>query len=305
MKKIFILINIQMVLILGVLLLIGTKGVLANFDAEAVLVSSDTSTASVRFQVTNGTTYRSFPIYLNISLPERNFTAWGVQFYTDNRNPDNNGVTITTNDGLYGGFFNTPELDKRLPVLWRVYNNIQNSGQGVACTSGDGWAYVQDRSDVLITHRWNAYEVLKERMVASYQGLANYPPRVKEEVFSPIYLYLAGDFTRGQSSESYQTVFRLDLFHLGFDITSGGFATPNPFTPTTGQKTNFNFFLSEINAGFKIKIFTIRGRLIRTITTEREWDGRDDQGRMVEGGLYLYQIEAEGKRVSGTVVLIK
>ncbi len=85
----------------------------------------------------------------------------------------------------------------------------------------------------------------------------------------------------------------------------GGYATPNPFFPGLGQRVNFNFTLSDPNAAYRIRILSIKGRLVRTVTQAPEWDGRDEHGNMCEGGIYLYQIETEGRRVSGTVVLLE
>ena len=35
------------------------------------------------------------------------------------------------------------------------------------------------------------------------------------------------------------------------------------------------------------------------------WNGKDSEGRVVPGGLYLYQIEFEGKIITGTVVVAR
>jgi hypothetical protein len=81
-----------------------------------------------------------------------------------------------------------------------------------------------------------------------------------------------------------------------------GFASPNPFVPTRGQTTFF--YLNDSPPLVTVKIFNIKGRKIRTLSNTLEWDGRDDSGRYCEGGLYIFQIEASGKRRSGQVVLI-
>ncbi|MCK5241357.1 T9SS type A sorting domain-containing protein [bacterium] len=85
----------------------------------------------------------------------------------------------------------------------------------------------------------------------------------------------------------------------------GGYATPNPFIPAAGQTVYFNFQLHDTNAGITIRIMNIRGQVVRTIRNEKTWDGRSENGRLCEGGVYIYQIEAENKRVTGKVVLIK
>lgn len=87
----------------------------------------------------------------------------------------------------------------------------------------------------------------------------------------------------------------------------GGYAQPNPFLPTRGQKACFRIRFADLGAAYTIHIFNTRGRVVRTIrnSSEPEWDGRDESGHLCEGGVYLYQIESGGRRVSGRVVLLK
>jgi len=49
----------------------------------------------------------------------------------------------------------------------------------------------------------------------------------------------------------------------------------------------------------------LKGRIVCNLKQETEWDGRDEGGQPCESGVYLYQIEAGGRRFSGTVVLIQ
>lgn len=72
---------------------------------------------------------------------------------------------------------------------------------------------------------------------------------------------------------------------------------PNPFNPST----TIDYSIPEgERVQARLKIFDIRGRLIRTLLdTEKKpgrysihWDGRDDKGEEVRSGVYLYRIEA-------------
>jgi len=56
---------------------------------------------------------------------------------------------------------------------------------------------------------------------------------------------------------------------------------------------------------FTIRLFNIKGREVRVLENVAGWDGRDQNGQLCEGGLYIYQITAEGRRISGTVVVIE
>jgi hypothetical protein len=79
---------------------------------------------------------------------------------------------------------------------------------------------------------------------------------------------------------------------------------PNPFLPVLGQITTFNFDNTQGHE-FEIKILNVRGRIVRTLINTKEWDGRNEQGNLCEGGLYIYQIHTQGKRRSGTIVVLK
>ena len=70
---------------------------------------------------------------------------------------------------------------------------------------------------------------------------------------------------------------------------------PNPFD----EQTEFRLSLSQ-PAELRIKVFTVAGRLIRTIDAGSFsvgynrilWDGRDGAGDHLANGVYIYRIEA-------------
>ncbi len=77
---------------------------------------------------------------------------------------------------------------------------------------------------------------------------------------------------------------------------------PNPFT----TRTQFWFEHNQPGAdlGVKIEVFTIGGKLIKSITqtintpgnrsSEVEWDGRDDYGQKIGRGVYVYRLRVKG-----------
>jgi len=73
---------------------------------------------------------------------------------------------------------------------------------------------------------------------------------------------------------------------------------PNPFNPST----TIQYAIPE-NPGpvdVKVDIYDVRGRLVRRLVDEEKeagifqvhWDGKDERGKSVSSGLYLYQIDA-------------
>ena len=75
---------------------------------------------------------------------------------------------------------------------------------------------------------------------------------------------------------------------------------PNPFTDHTDFQFEHN--LPGQNMDVQVQIFTVAGRLIKTIqqniyaegfrvSNELAWDGRDEYGDQLARGVYLYKIK--------------
>jgi ELWxxDGT repeat protein len=83
---------------------------------------------------------------------------------------------------------------------------------------------------------------------------------------------------------------------------------PNPFS----RHTNIRFDLSS-PALVRVRLFDAAGREVRDLVSERMtvgphavgWDGRDEKGRLVGSGVYLYRVEAGGASDAGRVVLAR
>jgi hypothetical protein len=83
---------------------------------------------------------------------------------------------------------------------------------------------------------------------------------------------------------------------------------PNPFNP----ETNISFFL-PIRQSVTLKIVDIAGKDIRTLVDELEsqglttftWDGKDNNGRQVSSGAYIYQLSFSNARLSKRMLLLR
>jgi gliding motility-associated-like protein len=89
-----------------------------------------------------------------------------------------------------------------------------------------------------------------------------------------------------------------------------GWAAPNPFTPNGSgdatDRTVFHVATQHGSADFAVKIYDLNGRLVKSLEDGRRvWDGTDEDGQLVEGGLYIYQIKSGEQILSGTVVVLK
>ena len=89
---------------------------------------------------------------------------------------------------------------------------------------------------------------------------------------------------------------------------------PRPFSPFADEYARFAFVVGNIEEGREVvlKMYNLTGRSIRQLTQtgsartyQFEWDGRDESGRVVEPGLYLYEVRIEGsdKARRGTFVV--
>ena len=92
------------------------------------------------------------------------------------------------------------------------------------------------------------------------------------------------------------------------NVTSLSMARPNPFNPST------TIAYTVMKRGHtEILIYDVSGRRVRTLvsrvsavgTHEVVWDGRDDSGRRVASGVYLYRLRAGDVVDTKKMVLLK
>lgn len=89
---------------------------------------------------------------------------------------------------------------------------------------------------------------------------------------------------------------------------------PNPFNPSLGEFTTLAFrYPQDVMA--KLYIFDLSGQLIyreNILTTNRapdgfcrvSWDGRDNNGKVVDNGVYLIQVVYEGKVIAKNKIMV-
>jgi hypothetical protein len=84
---------------------------------------------------------------------------------------------------------------------------------------------------------------------------------------------------------------------------------PNPFNP----RTTIRYDLPRATR-VNLKVHDLAGRVVRVLRErvlqpegrhEVVWEGRDDAGREVPAGVYLYRLQADGKSASGRMVLVR
>ena len=83
---------------------------------------------------------------------------------------------------------------------------------------------------------------------------------------------------------------------------------PNPFNPTT----TINFTLPTTGE-VKLRVYNLLGEQVRTLINGSyvagahsvEWDGRNDNGVPLSGGMYIYRLEADNQVQSRKMILLK
>jgi hypothetical protein len=255
--------------------------------------------------------------YLQLSFSNNENLNWGIELYSDNQQRLT-GTAKTTPDGLYRGLrgFNNPAAS--MPLYWQTYGTDQRVaatwGTPASVTNVVGnlafypatqryWGTLYDKSDVDRVNTWQAD--LNDRVVASVNGLGNYPYSGRQTQGAVAYLYFATDLRSVNQSQDYVGQLVMDFFHYPFNFNTGCYVTPNPIRPVRGQRAYFNFYTNDPSSKIIIKIFDPTGYPVVTLQDTRYWDCRNANGNFVEGGLYIYQLQVEGHFISGTVVVIK
>jgi len=83
---------------------------------------------------------------------------------------------------------------------------------------------------------------------------------------------------------------------------------PNPFNPTTIIKYELNK-----QERIVIDIYSINGEHVKRLvdqmqnagTHEIKWDGKNDKGKLVSSGIYLYQLVVDNQQLSKKMMFLK
>jgi|GEM_PF-6528150 len=254
------------------------------------------------------------PFYFHVHTPAVN-TNWGIELYSNNRNVLG---SVVPPGNIYRGLRERLTGVENIPLYWQVYPSDQNvaatlgTPQSVTLTVGglalfdhtlNYWGRVFDRSDQDRIATWDRDRPF--RIVASANGLGNYPQAGRSAPIRDCFVYFGADLRNTTDTRQFAGQLTLDFFNYPSDYSTGGYATPNPVKPLRGQVVNFNFFTNDLMSPVWIHIYDLTGRPVITLQNTRTWDCRSKQGGYVEGGLYIYQIHAEGHLISGTVVVLK
>ena len=83
---------------------------------------------------------------------------------------------------------------------------------------------------------------------------------------------------------------------------------PNPFNPTTKIR-----FTNDRSSNVKVTVYALNGEKVATIMNRNvnagaydvSWNGKNSNGSIVPTGMYLYDIESDGRRLQGKMLFLK
>lgn len=86
---------------------------------------------------------------------------------------------------------------------------------------------------------------------------------------------------------------------------------PNPFSPKTTPITSISYQL-PIATRVSLRIYNIAGQLVRKLVDKQQgagdfsvhWDGKDGEGRPLQSGLYLYQMQCGGMSDANRIIIM-
>jgi len=185
-----------------------TAGVDVGAEVKSVLVTvrnviGDQPTSAIGFgNISSAATFVSSPQYLEVTCGSTAL-AWGVQIYTNNA-----GYGGEQKGGLISA-----DNSSRVPLLWRVFDSMQNPGIGVPCINSPGWGFVKDKNDADMNGSWPGDGVqIEYRSIVTNNGLGAFPSPGRSGS-SPVYVYFGADFS-GVPSQSYLTQIVIEVYNL-------------------------------------------------------------------------------------------
>jgi len=83
---------------------------------------------------------------------------------------------------------------------------------------------------------------------------------------------------------------------------------PNPFNPTTKIR-----FTNDRTSNVKVTVYALNGEKVATIMNKQvnagaydvSWNGKNSNGTIVPTGMYLYDVESDGRRLQGKMLFLK
>jgi hypothetical protein len=288
------------------------------FDKASVIrtLATDPGSYEKEFQLQNNILYKGKSLVENgefsfsFIVPKDIAYSYGtgkISYYSTKDSEDASGYY---NNIVIGGFDTTAPVDNQGPELRLYMNDESFAFGGITNESPLILAFVEDESGIntvgngighdivaIVNENTNKPLVLNEYYEAelnSYKnGTIRYPMSEMENGRHSLSLKVWDVYNN--STEEYTEFVVAEEAQLAIDHVLN---YPNPFT------THTDFFFDHNQPGnsldVQVQIFTVSGKLIKTIETfvlsdgfrsePISWDGTDDFGDRIGRGVYLYKV---------------
>lgn len=178
-------------------------------------------------------------------------------------------------------------------VLGDLFSQTLNTNQWYVCE-------VEVNADDDKLHVWIDGQAANANVTMTgtpngYVGLGSYGPRHTTEFD---YLQVR------QGARSAKALARMEV--AAAPVALANF--PNPFNPATTMRYGV-----EKNGAVKLVVYNVLGQAVRTLVDEVQepgahrvmWDGRDESGRQVVSGVYMYRLDRPGSVEVGKMMMLR
>lgn len=256
---------------------------------------------------------------------------WGDIFYISNSSGQFISQKIPSNLGIEHEPTITVDSNNNPHIVFNRYNTIyytKNTGSGFLPIQVIGSGDIQAADPFIITDLNDCIHVLCKNdnyitnvsgEFESYDIVSQYSPvttgKHKIGISSDNKIHFVFHYTTGG--------YNYDIYYTNFSfvtstptISSNAIPLkyalignyPNPFNPIT----TIAYQLPKMS-NVSIKIYNSIGQLVKTLINQRQpanyytikWDGKDDLGRDLASGVYIYQLITDDFRMSRKMILIR
>jgi len=186
-----------------------------------------------------------------------------------------------------------PGYDSRANPVWSSAYDNWPSGDGGSNAIGNGSMLIPHTIDLLDTFDPGDTIFIRFRLFSD-PGVVAWGWAIDDIVIQPTGVGIADEGSGGTP---------------GMILPALGPNVPNPFNPSTEIS-----YSVPTRTRVELVVYDLAGRMVKRLVNPRfrdpgeyrvEWDGRDDQGRAVSSGVYLYQLRTDEFERTRKMTLLK